>query len=64
MDNAKDKLVGQAKEAFGEATNNEELANEGRGQKTAGEAKQKASEAVDNVQDKANEALGSLTDDK
>lgn len=62
IENAKDKLVGKAKEAAGAATDNKRLENEGKGQAAAGEAKQKAENAANEVKDKAHEALGNLKD--
>lgn len=63
FENAKDKVVGQAKEAYGEATDNDKVANEGKGEQTAADAKDKLSDAANNIKDKASEALGKLTGD-
>ena len=62
LENKKDGLVGKAKEAYGEATGNEDVANEGKADQVTSEAKQKASDAVEGIKDKANEVIGNLKD--
>lgn len=57
-------LGGKAKEAFGDATNNRSLENEGKADQTKSDIKEKASDAADAVKDKANEVLGKFQDDK
>ncbi|MGD7002209.1 CsbD family protein [Corynebacterium halotolerans] len=52
-------LKGKAKEAVGDATDNRDLENEGKGEQVKSDIKDKARE----VGDKAKEALGSLKDD-
>lgn len=47
IENTKDKVVGKAKEAFGDATNNEKLQAEGAAQQAEGSVKQ----AGENVKD-------------
>lgn len=63
FDNAKDKLIGKAKEVIGDLTDNEKTENEGEGQQTAADAKDKASDFADQAKDKANEVLGNLKND-
>ncbi|MDN6199933.1 CsbD family protein [Corynebacterium flavescens] len=62
FENKKDELAGKAKEAVGDATNNEELENEGKADQVTSGAKQKLSDAVDGIKDKANEVIGSFKD--
>ena len=64
FENKKDDLVGKAKEAAGNATDNEDLANEGKAGQVAAEAKDKISDAVEGVKGKANEIIGGLKDDQ
>lgn len=47
IDNAKDQLVGKAKGAAGDATDNEDLQAEGQVQETKGDAKQSVEKAKD-----------------
>lgn len=47
-----DRIKGQAKEAAGAATDNDELRNEGKADQAAGKAKDKLKHAVDSVKDK------------
>ena len=64
-DQAKNKgeeLKGKAKEAAGNATDNEELKNEGKKDQTVSDAKEKAQEFGDKVKDKANEVVGNIGD--
>lgn len=62
FENKKDDLVGKAKEAAGSATDNEDLANEGKADQVISQAKDKVSDAVEGVKDKANEVIGGLKD--
>ncbi|WP_339018991.1 CsbD family protein [Corynebacterium simulans] len=62
FENKKDGLVGKAKEAAGNATGNEDLANEGKADQVTSQAKDKVSDAVEGVKDKANEVIGGLKD--
>lgn len=57
VSNEKDKLVGQGKEAFGKATDNEELQAEGASDKRGAQAKQ-AGEDVKDAGGKAADKLG------
>ena len=52
LKNKAEGAAGQAKEAAGEATNNQDLANEGRADQTKSD-----------IKDKANEVIGGLKDD-
>lgn len=58
-----DKLKGKAKEAYGDATDDKSVENEGKGEQASADFKEKAKEAGDNVKDKANEFLGSFKND-
>lgn len=62
FENKKDEFVGKAKEAAGNVSDNEKLENEGKADQVTSEAKQKASDAVEGVKDKANEVIGNLKD--
>lgn len=62
FENKKDEFAGKAKEAVGDATNNEKLENEGKADQVTSDAKQKLSDAVDGIKDKANEVIGSFKD--
>ena len=55
-----DQLKGDAKEAFGDATNNEQLKNEGKADQLGGDIKEKVSDAGDAVKDKFNEVAGKV----
>lgn len=57
-----DQLKGGAKEALGNVTDNEKLANEGKADQLIGSAKEKLSEAGDAIKDKANEVAGKIQD--
>jgi len=46
-----DEVKGRAKEAVGDATDNDDLKREGKADKAAGKVKQKVSGAVDKVKD-------------
>ncbi len=55
-----DQVKGRAKEAVGDITDNDDLKNEGRGDRLAGEAKEKLGDAkkkVEKVIDKAKDAV-------
>jgi uncharacterized protein YjbJ (UPF0337 family) len=65
FDKAKDKaeqLAGRAKEKFGDATDNESLENEGRGQELKGRAKEDFHDLREEGEDKLHEAKERLTD--
>lgn len=51
LENAKDQVVGKAKEAYGDATDNERLQTEGKAQQFDGEVGQKVEQAKDKVDD-------------
>ncbi|REH77208.1 CsbD family protein [Staphylococcus felis] len=51
---------GNIKETIGDATNNENLKKEGKGDKTSGKTK----EIVDDVKDKANDFIDKVKEDK
>lgn len=57
-----EQLKGQAKEALGNATDNESLTNEGKSDQLKGSAKEKLSEAGEAIKDKANEVAAKLED--
>lgn len=57
-----EQLKGSAKEAFGNATDNESLTNEGKADQLKGSAKEKLSEAGEAIKDKANEVAAKLED--
>ncbi|MER0079874.1 CsbD family protein [Corynebacterium sp. KPL2830] len=63
LENKKDDLAGKAKEAVGEATGNEDVANEGKADQVVSDAKDKLSDAADNIKDKANDIIGGLKKD-
>ncbi|WP_027020259.1 CsbD family protein [Corynebacterium sputi] len=58
MKNAAEKAGGEAKETFGEATDNEQLQAEGKADKLKSDAKEK----FEDVKDKAAEKFNNLTD--
>lgn len=57
LENAKDQIAGKAKQAAGDATDNERLQTEGAAQEFDGKAGQK----VEQAKDKANDIVGDLT---
>ena len=57
-----DQLKGGAKEALGNVTDNEKLANEGKADQLTGGVKDKLNEAGDAVKDKFNEVAGKVED--
>lgn len=59
IQNTAEELGGKAKEAAGEATGNQDLQNEGKGDQLKSQIKQ----GVEDVKDKATEALGKLKGD-
>ncbi|MEU5155973.1 CsbD family protein [Glycomyces sp. NPDC021274] len=66
FDKAKDKaeqLIGSAKEKLGDATDNEKLANEGRGEELKGKAKEEWHDLSEKGDDKLHDAKERLTDD-
>ncbi|APQ54551.1 Hypothetical protein CpMEX30_1524 [Corynebacterium pseudotuberculosis] len=60
MENKLDQLGGKAKEAFGEATENDSLADGPRKDQTKADAKEAVSNAGEKVKDAANKVLGSF----
>jgi len=58
FEDAKDKVVGKAKEAFGKVTGDKETESEGQGQQVAGEAKEKVNDAKDTVKGAFNGLTG------
>ena len=56
MENAADRVAGRGKEAFGAATDNAELRDEGRGQQTEADVKD-AGEKVKDAADKVGDAF-------
>ncbi|WP_459588900.1 CsbD family protein [Corynebacterium camporealensis] len=63
FENKKDDLVGKAKEAAGDAADNDQLSNEGKGEQATADAKEKVSDAVEGAKDKVNEVIGNLKND-
>ncbi|GAB3077497.1 CsbD family protein [Corynebacterium aquatimens] len=55
-------LKGDAKEALGDATDNNELKNEGKADQLSGDIKDKLDQAGDAIKDKANEVAGKIQD--
>ena len=55
--NAKDKIIGKAKEATGKATNNEELELEGKIQSSKSDLAEKADEIKNNIAGKINDVI-------
>lgn len=51
MDDKKDQIIGRAKQAAGDLTDDDELHDEGERQETAGKAKELLDDAVDAVKD-------------
>lgn len=64
FDEKTDELGGKAKEAFGDATNNESLKNEGKADQTLADAKEKLGEAGDAIKDGVNKVAGKFQDGK
>jgi uncharacterized protein YjbJ (UPF0337 family) len=58
MDGTTDDVKGRAKEAVGDLTDNQDLKNEGRGDRAAGKAK----DVVDDVKDKADDLIDKVKD--
>ncbi|GAA1378911.1 CsbD family protein [Luteococcus sanguinis] len=56
LENAKDQVVGKAKEAYGDATDNADVQTEGAAQRFDGEV----GEHVENLKDKANDVVDDL----
>jgi uncharacterized protein YjbJ (UPF0337 family) len=61
--NAKDKIVGEVKEAVGKATGNEELELKGKLQSTKADFNEKVAEIKDGIVDKVNDVYDSVVDD-
>ncbi|MGP6175114.1 CsbD family protein [Corynebacterium sp. A21] len=64
FENKAEDFGGKAKEAFGEATDNESLKDEGKADQAKAGIKDKVSEAGDAVKDAANKVLGSFKGNK
>ncbi len=60
--NTKDKIVGEVKEAFGKATNNEELELEGKMQSEKADFNQKVSEVKEDIGEKTNDVYDKFVD--
>nr|DAY09680.1 MAG TPA: CsbD-like protein [Caudoviricetes sp.] len=60
IENKKDNLVGKAKEAYGEATDNDKVANEGKGEQATSEAKDKLHDAGEHIKEGFNKFIGDL----
>lgn len=58
LKNKAEGLAGEAKEAAGEATGNDNLANEGRADQVKSDIKEKASELKDKASDAVNKIIG------
>jgi len=61
--NAKDKIVGEVKEAVGKATGNEELELKGKLQSTKADFNEKVAEIKGGIVDKVNDVYDSVVDD-
>lgn len=61
--NAKDKIVGEVKEAVGKVTGNEELELKGKLQSTKADFNEKVAEIKDGIVDKVNDVYDSVVDD-
>ena len=61
--NAKDKIVGEVKEAVGKATGNEELELKGKLQSTKADFKEKVADIKDGIVDKVNDVYDNVVDD-
>lgn len=61
--NKAEEFKGKAKETFGEATDNESLADEGRADQAKADIKDAVSNAGEKVKDAANKVLGSFKKD-
>ena len=57
MGDKADEIKGRAKEAVGDLTDNEDMKREGKVDRTAATAKEKAEDAVDKVRDKVKDVL-------
>jgi uncharacterized protein YjbJ (UPF0337 family) len=58
MDGTTDDIKGRAKEAVGDLTDDQDLKNEGRADRTAGKAK----DVIDDVKDKAEDVVDKVKD--
>jgi uncharacterized protein YjbJ (UPF0337 family) len=57
VENAKDKIIGEAKEAAGKVTGNEELELKGKIQSSKSDVKEKAGEIKEGIAEKINDAI-------
>lgn len=62
FENAKDQIVGKAKDAFGDATDNERLQTEGKAQQFDGEVGQKVEQGKDSLRDASDDAKAKIND--
>ncbi|PRQ10301.1 CsbD family protein [Corynebacterium sp. 13CS0277] len=63
IENKAEELGGKAKEAFGEATGNERVANEGRADQVKAEVKDALEDAGDAIKGAADKVLGAFKKD-
>lgn len=63
LKNKAEGLAGKAKEALGNASDNESLKDEGKADQVKSDAKQKGEELKDKATDAANKFIGSAKDD-
>ncbi|MDY3127132.1 MAG: CsbD family protein [Corynebacterium sp.] len=63
FENKKDEFVGKAKEAYGDATDDKQLENEGKGEQAVAGAKEKLADVADTLKNKANEVIGNFKKD-
>ena len=57
LENAKDKIIGEAKEAAGKVTGNEEMELKGKFQFSKSDIKEKAGEVKEGIAEKINDAI-------
>jgi uncharacterized protein YjbJ (UPF0337 family) len=57
VENAKDKIIGESKEAAGKVTGNEELELKGKIQSSKSDVKEKAGEVKESIAEKINDAI-------
>ena len=64
LENAKDKIVGEAKEAAGKVTGNEELELKGKIQSSKSDVKKNAGEVKEGIAKKINDAVDKNKEDR
>jgi uncharacterized protein YjbJ (UPF0337 family) len=64
VENAKDKIIGEVKEAVGKVTGNEELELKGKIQSTKGDIGNKVNEIKEGIAGKINDIVDKKKDDK